>query len=35
MGFLGPVSQVGEQLVRPHDIDDLARAGATARARRR
>jgi sulfate transport system ATP-binding protein len=37
MGFLGPVSQVGEQLVRPHDIaislspEDGARRAAVER----
>jgi sulfate transport system ATP-binding protein len=31
MGFLGPVSQVGETLVRPHDIALAAQAGDGAR----
>ena len=33
MGFLGPVSQVGEQLVRPHDIEiSLGQEDGTRRA---
>ena len=31
MGFLGPVTRLGDELVRPHDVDDRAAAGATAR----
>jgi sulfate transport system ATP-binding protein len=31
MGFLGPVSQVGEQLVRPHDIEISLAPGEGAR----
>ena len=34
MGFLGPVAELGEALVRPHDLALTADAAATARARR-
>ena len=35
MSFLGPVSQVGDELVRPHDIAIAAEPEPTARRRRR
>ena len=34
MGFLGPVTELGGELVRPHDLHITRRARATARARR-